>query len=142
MCKKLFVLGSMTLLFGLALRAADITGKWVAQVAGRNGSQEVTFNLKADGDKITGTVLGGGGGGGGRKGGAGAGGGAPQPQQISDGKITGDQVSFTVKVDNNGQAQVTTYKGTFSGDELKLKREREGRNGLQSTDIAAKRSGS
>jgi hypothetical protein len=92
--------------------AADVSGKWVAQVAGRNGNtQEVTFNLKADGGTLTGTVTGG-------MGGRGGGGGAPQPVAISDGKIDGADVSFAVKVEANGQTRVTTYKGTLSGDEL------------------------
>ena len=112
--------------------AADIGGKWVAQVAGRNGTQEVTFNLKADGGKLTGTVTGGMGGRGG--------GGAPQPVEISDGKIDGANVSFAVKVEANGQTRVTTYSGTLSGDELNLKQTRQGRNGEQTADITAKRS--
>jgi len=116
----------------VAAVAADVTGKWVAQVAGRNGTQEVTFNLKADGSKLTGTVTGGMGGRGG--------GGAPQPIEISDGKIDGDAVSFAVKMEMNGQTRVTTYSGTLSGDELKLKQTRQGRNGEQTTDVVAKRS--
>jgi len=116
----------------VAAVAADVTGKWVAQVAGRNGTQDVTFNLKADGSKLTGTVTGGMGGRGG--------GGAPQPIEISDGKIDGDAVSFAVKMEMNGQTRVTTYSGTLSGDELKLKQTRQGRNGEQTTDVVAKRS--
>jgi hypothetical protein len=114
----------------------------VAQVAGRNGgSQEMTFTLKADGSALTGTVNGGGGGGRGGGGGGKKGGGAPAgPRQISDGKIDGDKVTFTVKTEANGQTRVTTYTGTISGDTLQLKQTREGRNGAQSTDISAKRS--
>jgi hypothetical protein len=123
---------ALTLAFVSFANAADVTGKWVAQVAGRNGTQEVTFNLKADGGTLTGTVTGGMGGRGG--------GGAPQPNQISDGKIDGANVSFAVKVEVNGQARVTTYKGTLTGDELKLQQTREGRNGPQTADVVAKRS--
>jgi len=64
---------------------------------------------------------------GGRAGGCGA----PQPVEISDGKIDGANVSFAVKVEFNGQTRVTTYSGTLSGDELKLKQTRQGRNGEQ-----------
>jgi hypothetical protein len=90
---------------------------------------------------LTGTVTGGMGGG--RRGGGGGGGGAaaaPAPIAISDGKIDGEKVSFSVKMDRGGQTMVTTYSGTFSGDDLKLKQTRQGRNGEQTTDIAAKRS--
>jgi hypothetical protein len=129
--RKILLLTTIVLLaVGVAAFAADITGKWVAQVAGRNGTQEVTFNLKADGSKLTGTVTGGMGG---------RGGDAPQPIEISDGKTDGASVSFAVKMEMNGQARVTTYSGTLAGDELKLKQTRQGRNGEQTTDIVAKR---
>jgi hypothetical protein len=134
MNKKLLFTMIILLVVAFAAVAADVTGKWVAQVAGRNGNtQEVTFNLKADGGTLTGTVTGG-------MGGRGGGGGAPQANPISDGKIDGTDVSFAVKVEVNGQARVTTYKGTLSGDELKLKQTRTGRNGEQTADITAKRS--
>ena len=44
-------------LFALAASAADVSGTYVAQVPGRNGAMETTFKLKADGDKLTGTVV-------------------------------------------------------------------------------------
>jgi len=132
MRKTLLFTTIILLALAVAAFAADVTGKWVAQVAGRNGTQEVTFNLKADGSKLTGTVTGG-------MGGRGGGGGAPQPVEISDGKIDGANVSFAVKMDMNGQTRVTTYSGTLAGDELKLKQTRQGRNGEQTTDIVAKR---
>jgi len=137
MRKKLLLAATMFLATAVA---ADLTGKWVAQVAGRNGNTQMTFDLKADGATLTGTVTGGGGGGGRR--GGGGGGGTPTANPISDGKIDGDKITFSVKVDRNGQTTVTTYSGTFSGDDLKLKQTRQGRNGEQSTDIAAKRSSS
>jgi hypothetical protein len=131
--RKTLILTTIVLFaVAFAALAADVGGKWVAQVAGRNGTQEVTFNLKADGSTLTGTVTGGMGGRGG--------GGAPRAVEISDGKIDGANVSFAVKVENNGQARVTTYSGTLSGDELKLKQTRQGRNGEQTADITAKRS--
>lgn len=134
MRKTLFVTMIILLAVAVAAIAADVTGKWVAQVAGRNGNtQEVTFNLKADGSTLTGTVTGG-------MGGRGGGGGAPQPMAISDGKIDGSNVSFAVKMEMNGQTRTTTYSGTISGDELKLKQTRQGRNGEQTADVTAKRS--
>jgi hypothetical protein len=136
--RRFLVLVTALLAITFVSRAADITGKWTAQVAGRNGAQQaMTFELKADGATLTGTVTGGGGGG--RRGGGGGGGGAAQARQISDGKIDGDKISFTVKTEANGQTRVATYTGTISGDTLQLKQTRQGRNGAQTTDIAAKR---
>jgi hypothetical protein len=136
---RILFLGVAVLAITFVASAADVTGKWVAQVAGANGNQQMTFNLKADGTTVAGTVTGGGGGRGGRKGGNG-GGNAAQARQISDGKIDGDNVSFTVKTENNGQTRVTTYTGTLTGDTLQLKQSRTSRNGAQTTDITAKRS--
>lgn len=89
--------------------------------------------MKADGGKLTGTVLGGGGG-------RGGGGGAPQPREISDGKVDGANISFTVKAEFNGQTRVTTYSGTLAGDEIKMKQTREGQNGPQTAEYTVKRS--
>jgi hypothetical protein len=117
---------------------ADITGKWVAQTQNRNGGTgTVTFDLKYDGTSLTGTVTSRGGGRGGRRGGGGAA--TPTPVQISDAKFDGSNVTFSVKREFNGQTMVTTYSGTFNGDDLKLKETRQGRNGEQTSDIAAKR---
>ena len=132
MTKKLFLFTTILLAVAFAAMAADVTGKWVAEVQGRNGTQQMTFNLKADGGKLTGSVLGGGRGGGG--------GAAPAATDISDGKVDGNNVTFTVKREMNGQTRVTKYEGTLSGDDLKLKETREGQNGPQVRDIAAKRS--
>jgi len=120
----------LLLAVAFAAAAADVTGKWTGQVQGRNGAQEVTMNLKADGSKLTGTVTGGGGRGGG---------GAPMPREISDGKVDGANVSFAVKAEFNGQTRVTTYSGTLSGDELKMKQTRQGQNGPQESEYTLKR---
>lgn len=98
------------LLAGIAM-AADVTGKWVATVAGRDGqTREVVYNLKADGDKLTGTTTGFRG----------------QEMQLSDGKIDGDNISFVTRAEFNGNTMVMNYKGKISGDEIKFTQQREG----------------
>jgi hypothetical protein len=92
-------------MFALAAFAADVTGKWVAQVPGRNGNQEMTFNLKQSGSDITGTV-----------------GTARGDQQISEGKAEGDNISFLVVLEFNGNQIKQEYKGMVSGDEIKFTR--------------------
>ncbi len=122
---KLIVVAS-TLLFLLsgAVMAADVTGTWVAEMAipaggpgggggggGPQGPMKWTFNLKADGANLTGSTIGPMG----------------RENQISEGKIDGDKVSFVVKVQGmQGNEMKITYKGTISGDELTLTMEREG----------------
>ena len=134
MSKKLLFVTTILLAFTFVAMAADVTGKWVAEVEGRNGTTQMTFTLKADGSTLTGSVTGGMGG---RRGG---GGGAPAATEISNGKIDGDNVSFEVKREFNGNEFITKYSGTVSGDTLNLKETRNGRNGEQTRDIAAKRS--
>jgi hypothetical protein len=99
------VLAGMTLAW-----AADVTGKWVAQVPGRGGqTRETTFNLKAEGAKLTGTVSG-----------------MQGDNPISDGKIDGDNISFTVAISAGGNEIKLHYKGKVAGDEIKFTRTREG----------------
>jgi len=90
--------------------AADVDGKWTAQVPGRGGqTRETTFTFKAEGEKLTGTVSG-----------------MQGDNPISDGKISGDEISFTVKVSFNGNDVILLYKGKVSGDEIKMTRTRQG----------------
>src|SRR5258706_7023684 len=102
--------------------AGDVTGKWVAQQPGQGGNvREVTYNLKADGDKLTGEMVG-----------------AQGPAAaITNGKIAGDDISFTVKREFNGNSVVISYKGKVSGDEIKLSMMREGAD--QARGFTAKR---
>ena len=134
MTKKLLFATTILLVFAFGAMAADVSGKWTGQAPGRNGPQDVTFNLKADGAKLTGTVLGGFGGRGGGGGGA-----AAMPREISDGKVDGNNISFKVSVEFNGQTRVTTYTGTLVGEELNMKSTREGQNGPQTADFKMKK---
>jgi hypothetical protein len=90
--------------------AADVDGKWTAQVPGRGGqTRETTFTFKAEGEKLTGTVSG-----------------MQGDNPISDGKITGDEISFSLKLNFQGNDFTFHYKGKVSGDEIKMTRTREG----------------
>lgn len=92
--------------------AADVNGKWTAQVPGRDGqTRELTFTFKAEGEKLTGSMSG-----------------QQGDTEISDGKISGDQISFTVKINFQGNERKFLYKGTVSGDEMKVTRTIEGGN--------------
>jgi hypothetical protein len=101
--------------------AADPTGKWKAEMEGKDGQTMTTvFDLKADGEKLTGTVTG-------RMG----------ETAISDGKITGDDISFAVVRERDGNTFKMLYKGKVVGDELKLTMTMEGRD--FSREITAKK---
>jgi len=120
--RKLFTTGLLLGLLSIAALAADISGKWTAQVPGRGGqTREATFNFKVDGNTLTGTVSGRGG-----------------DMPIADGKIDGDSISFTQTLEFNGNSMKFLYKGTVSGDSIKFTRERDGGEG-QAQEFTAKR---
>jgi len=102
--------------------AADINGQWTAQIPGRQGNaQESTFTLKVDGDKLTGTVAN-----------------ARGERPIENGKVTGDDLSFTQTIEAGGNTIKFLYKGKVSGAEIKFTRQREGGEG-QAQEFVAKR---
>lgn len=88
------------------LRAAEVDGRWEAAIEGPQGSMVLTFDLKADGEALTGTV----------------GNEMMGESEIQEGKISGDQVEF-VQVMQRGNFQMRfTYAGKLSGDEMELTR--------------------
>src|SRR5207247_1101567 len=75
------------LLFAAAAIAADIDGTWKASTDGPNGPMEWTFVFKADGAKLTGETITHHG---------------DRKFPIQDGKVEGDNLSFTVTVNMHG----------------------------------------
>ena len=99
--------------------AADISGKWTAQVPGRDGTpQEQVFTFKVSGGSLTGTVAG-----------------ARGDQEISEGKVSGDDVSFVVVRKMQDTEMKTTYKGKIAGNEIKFTSVRPGRDGAAGTPV-------
>ena len=100
--------GMLLILASVFAFAADISGAWSGSLAGPDGGDgfAISFTFKQDGAKLTGTVRG------------------PQgdPIEISEGKVDGDKVSFSVSF--NG----TTFRheGTITGEEIKLSMKSEG----------------
>jgi major membrane immunogen (membrane-anchored lipoprotein) len=106
---------AMVLLASVTAMAADVTGKWKAEFQTPDGqTRSNTFNFKVDGEKLTGTVAG-----------------AQDETAIKDGKVKGDDISFSAE----RPFGMFTYKGKVSGDEIKFAVEFNG----QSFDITAKR---
>jgi hypothetical protein len=95
----------------LALSAADVAGTWKASMETPNGNFETTFTFKVDGTTLTGKV-------------------ASQrgESDISNGKVDGDNISFSVKREFNGQEFTMNYKGKVSGSEMKLQMQFPGRD--------------
>ncbi len=99
--------------FTVAALAADISGNWKATADGPNGKMERTFTFKQDGSKVTGettsTMVG--------------------KSTISDGKIEGDTVTFTITADFGGNQMKINYKGKVQGDEIHFTSEVAGGDG-------------
>ena len=107
----------------VAFAATDVSGKWTADIPGRGGNvQKTTITLKADGSTLTGTVS------------------NPMGETaISDGKVDGDTITFTVTREMQGNTVKQNYTGKVSGDEIKFSVVREGGQG-QAREFTAKRS--
>jgi hypothetical protein len=82
--------------------ASDISGNWKATADGPNGAMERTFVFKVDGNKVTGettsSLLG--------------------KSTITDGKVDGDTVTFTITGNIQGTEMKLNYKGAIKGDEI------------------------
>jgi hypothetical protein len=106
MKSRLFSLLALLGVFSLAALAADVSGTYKGEVAGRQGNtQTMTINLKADGNNLTGTIT------------------TPRGDNpISDGKVDGDKVSFSQKVNFGGNDMVIKYEGKVEGDSIKFTR--------------------
>lgn len=98
MNKKLILPALLLLGISGAAMAADINGKWTAEVEGRNGTVTQTLVLNASGNNLTGSLEG-------PRGGA---------VDISDGTIDGNKVSFKVVREFNGNQFTRQYKGTLT----------------------------
>lgn len=108
MTKKLTLVCVILLACAIGVLAADVSGKWAAQIPGRSGqTRDATFTFKVDGDKLTGSMSGGQGG----------------EIAIADGKISGDTLSFTVTRERGGNTMKQTFTGKVSGDTIQFKRE-------------------
>lgn len=102
--------------FATSAVAADVSGKWIAQVPGFQGDTiEVTFTFKVEGAKLTGTI------------------GSPMGEQpISEGKVSGDDISFVLVFafpdggGGPGGSMKINYKGKAAGDEIKITQTFEG----------------
>src|SRR5665647_2410101 len=90
-------------------KKVDPTGTYIWTQPGRNGGADRTNTLvlKLDGDKLTGNVTA-----------PGRGGAAAAATDITDGKVTGAEVSFNVVRTFNGNTMTNKYSGTVAGGSI------------------------
>jgi autotransporter translocation and assembly factor TamB len=110
MKSKISLIGIVVMLtMAATLWAASIAGKWTAQAQG----SDITLDFKVEGTALTGTL---------------ENSQMPGAVEIKDGKIDGDNVSFTI-VRKMGEMKIV-WKGKIAGDEIKFKREVAGGGGM------------
>jgi hypothetical protein len=102
---------------------AGPTGTWKWTVKFNDQELNFTLKLKAEGDKLTGSLSG------------------PRDQEskIEDGTYKDGEVAFKVTRERNGQKFVIKYKGKVSGDTIKGKSEIDRNGETMSRDWEAKR---
>ncbi len=101
----------------------DPTGTWTWTQQGQNNqARTTTAKLKLDGEKLTGSVSG-----------------RQNETPITDAKINGDEISFTVTREFNNNKIVQKYTGKISGDTIKGKVDTDRGGQSQSRDWEAKR---
>jgi hypothetical protein len=100
---RALLLASLLLIsFATAVFALDMNGKWKGTMTTPNGDLEVNMSLKVEGEKVTGTV-----------------GNTYGEEQITEGVVKGDEVSFVVMA-GGGQFRIV-YKGKVTGEDIKFK---------------------
>lgn len=101
---KWIMLAMVMLAVALSAAAADVSGTWKGTAQTQNGPIERTFTFKVDGNKLTGEtssdMFG--------------------TSKIEDGKVDGDNISFTITVNFQGNEGKVNYKGKVQGDEIKF----------------------
>jgi hypothetical protein len=102
MIKKILITAMMVVTMVMAGYAIDLNGKWKTSMASQDGSMDIVFTFKVDGNTLTGTVA------------------APmggEDMQIKNGKINGNEFSFDVDMMGN----LMPHKCKIEGDVIKMK---------------------
>jgi hypothetical protein len=85
-----------------AVWAADLSGVWKGTFNFNDADVPTTLNLKVSGADVTGTIVG-----------------LPtSPEDIHDGKVAGDLVSFWVSTDYQGETYKLVFKGQIKGEQI------------------------
>jgi hypothetical protein len=100
--RRVLLAAVMTMGMAAMAFAADVTGKWVGSVETPNGPLELTYDFKAEGETLTGTVT------------------SPMGSlPLNKGKVAGAVLTYEVALDNN----VITHEATMNdaGTEITVK---------------------
>lgn len=102
--KTTLKLAGLLAFVAVLMSAAEVAGTWKGTFDFNGTTVPLTFNLKTSSDGLTGTVEG-----------------LPTtPAEVHDGKVDGDNVTFWVNTDYDGQTYKLVYKGKVSGDQIQF----------------------
>jgi hypothetical protein len=118
-------------LFAAGTMLASVDGRWIAEVNRPKGKSkrgnetvQVVFDLKSDGDRLSGSVA--------------RGGKKARTAEIRGGTIAGNHVTFKTVQRSKKKGEIEwEWKGTVEGDELKLTRGTK--SGRRVQELVAKR---
>lgn len=107
MLRRLVLLCTQACVLAATLVAANVSGIWTGQVIDKNGDPvDLSFRLEQNGDKLTGKMYG-----------------DNESTPITDGKVDGGQITFSVGSELNGSISSFVYVGKMEGGELNVTRE-------------------
>jgi hypothetical protein len=110
-------------MFSLAAMAADVSGAWTGIFHTREGGAfETNLVLQASGSNLTGTLQQG----------------NSDEIQIENGKINGDQISFTLTRGSGDKTRKVNYTGKVEGNAMKLTVQPEGSTRTQEIALTKK----
>jgi len=129
---KVTVCAVVALGFLVQAQAEDkkVDGTYSWTMPARNGGQErkMTLKLKSEGEKLTGAITS-----------PGRQGGDPVETKIDDGKIKGEDISFSVTREFNNNKMTSKYEGKLTADGIKGKTSFERNGEAQTRDWEAKK---
>jgi hypothetical protein len=103
---RVLLIVSVALLCLVPALAADISGKWVTVINTGIGEMNYTFDLKVEGEKLTGKAVM-------------SMGSNSSESVLTEGSVKGDEISFVETLKVQGQELRCEYKGKISGDEIR-----------------------
>jgi hypothetical protein len=119
---RIVTVAGLVLLIAMLLPAADVTGTWKGSFEFNGQDVPLTFVMKTAEGVVTGTVDG-----------------LPTPNaEIKEGKIDGDDLSFSLNIDYQGNPVKLVVKGKVDGDQIKFDMGTD--DGAWSTQLTAKKS--
>ena len=113
--------GIFGLLLTVSAAGADLSGIWTGTLTDRNGDpQDLSFRFSQKGETLAGKMYG-----------------DNESTTITAAKIDGDQITFSVTTELNGQISNFVFTGTVQSDQMDLSRRRMDSNAAVNPAAAA-----